>query len=590
MCGIGGYTGFGDEAEGRRRLEAMRRSLAHRGPDGHGLFVDAQAGAGLVHTRLSIIDPTERAAQPFAHSARWILAFNGEIYNYRELRRELESGGPAFRTASDTEAAAALLARHGPSSLPRLRGMFALALWDAHERSLLLARDPFGIKPLYVALQDGRLAFASEIRALLDGGWAPRERSPEGVAAYFARGSCDPRRLPVRGIQALAPGTWMRWQDGRLQSGRFQTIALDGESPSLGVRDFAQSLNDCIAAHLASDVPVGVFLSGGIDSSALLASLHAQRLPIPDSLTLAFPGTASDEAREAAALASHFGSRHTIRTPDLEREIAPWFREHLAAQDLPSIDGFNVACISRAARERGLKVILSGLGGDELLGGYPSFRNVPRLVCAARRLHALPGAARWSAALLARCGTKGRRLAEFLRGAPTPERAMDAYRRIFPDESLRTFGLTPPEPLPEEDDGFVQNGADLHTAVTRAEASVYLRHQLLRDADACSMAHGVELRVPFLDAALWNQAARLPPGLRYAPGKRLLARALPDLPREVFDRPKRGFSLPWDAWLSGALRREAETVPAEFRAHCTTWYQHMAWMAFTAWEARVLRA
>jgi asparagine synthase (glutamine-hydrolysing) len=591
MCGIAGFCGFEDTSIGHARLERMRRSLAHRGPDASGLFLDEAAGAGLAHTRLSILDPTARADQPFHHTQRWTLAFNGEIYNFRALRTELESKGESFHTQSDTEVVAVLLARGGENALQRLEGMYALAFWDAQERTLLLARDNFGIKPLYLTTKAGPLAFASEVRTLIHGGWVDPTLSPEGVASYFQRGSSDPENPLIHGLRSLAPGSWLVWKDGATRAGTLPPIPLDSLHPQGDARAFRRTFLDSVQRHLTSDVPVALFLSGGIDSSAILAAIHASGHTPPTSLTLSFPGTPWDEAGEAAAVASRFDSPHRIRTLDPDREIIPWFRDHLVQQDLPSIDGFNVFCISRVAREQQFKVVLSGLGGDELLGGYPSFRNIPRMIRTSHLLRTIPGASGIAKKLLNIQGGRGRRLARFLEGPPTTDRAFAIYREIFPPSSIRHFGKilglnldSNCDAVPDHSSLFTRWGDDLRGAVSAIESTHYMGRQLLRDADACSMAHGVELRVPYLDVPLWKTTAQLPLDQRFESGKRLLSHALPELPDALFTRPKRGFTLPWNDWLDGPLQTEWEAVPREARSRCTTWYQRLAWISLIAWK------
>jgi len=589
MCGIAGFTGFHRADEAELRLERMRTSLAHRGPDGRGLFHDPTHGIGLCHTRLSILDPGERANQPMVLEGRWVIVFNGEIYNFRELRDACILDGETFHTTSDTEVVLTLLARRGPAALARLRGMFALALWDAREHSLLLARDAFGIKPLYHTTSSEPLAFASEISTLVCAGWVPVQFDPRGISRYFQRGSCDPSCLPLSGVRALEPGTWARHGNGKVETGQFATIPYESPPLHATVDSFSRIWRQSVRAHMESDVPVGVFLSGGLDSAALLAALHGQDIPMPASLTLSFPGSSWDESEQAASAARHFGSRHFIRSVDPVHELPEWFRNHLDGQDLPSIDGFNVSCISRIAHEHGFKVVLSGLGGDELLGGYPSFRNIPRIFRAAQLAASIPLAPESAARILARFGSKGRRLASFFQGPLTFGRAARIYRDLFDPDTLAAMGLESHGAWHGWPEGtsFPFEITDLRSAVSAIEMEGYLKNQLLRDADACSMAHGVELRVPFLDRPLWHEASQLPPALRYEAGKKLLARALPNLPREWFIRPKKGFSLPWETWLAGPLEDLWQDVPPQARPYCRTWYQRMAWIAFTAWSRRL---
>lgn len=587
MCGIAGFFGGDNPAHGREALEAMRLSLEHRGPDAHGLYQDPSGACGLAHTRLSILDPTERSNQPFSYQERWVLVFNGEIYNFRELRSELEGRGVAFRTSSDTEVVAALLALDGTAALSRLRGMYALAYWDTRERTLLLARDPFGIKPLYLTDKGNTTAFSSEVRALVSGGWAGRDLDPEGLSWYLHHGSVHPDRPLLRDVRVLPAGTWLSCASGATTRGTIDRVPVSLPPEDTGVEDFGRVFRDSVRAHLCSDVPVGLFLSGGIDSTAVLAAAAAAGPP-PRTVTLSFPGTILDESAHAAANARRFGAEPVFRTLDAEREIKPWFSDHLQLQDLPSIDGFNTFCVARVARELGLKVVLSGLGGDELLGGYPTFRRVPRLLKAGKIWAMIPGA-QGAARIFARYG-RGRagRLADFLSAPPTIWNAYKATRTVFSDSAvgclLGRMGF--PVPLLFDEVPPLCHG-DIRHDVCRFETDTYLQHQLLRDADACSMSQSVELRVPFLDMPLWRTAAHLPADIRFQAGKRLLQKALPEMPADVFARPKMGFTLPMHSWLDGVLAENYSLVDPSLKPVAETWFQKMALIALVSWQRQL---
>jgi len=587
MCGIAGFTGGDNPADALAKLGAMRRALDHRGPDAHGIYQDPAGGCGLAHTRLSILDPTERSNQPFHHKERWILAFNGEIYNFRELRAGLEDRGENFQTTSDTEVLATLLALGGAASLSQLRGMYALAFWDTRERTLLLARDPFGIKPLYLCHKGNSTAFASEIRALVAGGWAGRDLDPDGLSWYLRHGSAHPDRPILRGVHALPAGTWLSCGGNAVKRGVIDSIPVSLAPEDGSAEDLGAVFRDSVRAHLCSDVPVGLFLSGGIDSTAVLAAAAGAGTGLK-TVTLSFPDTPLDESTHAAANARRFGADPVIRTLDAVREIKPWFADHLGLQDLPSIDGFNTFCVARVARELGLKVVLSGLGGDELLGGYPTFRRVPQLMDAGKIGSAIPGVC-WTARLLARYG-RGRagRLADFLSAAPTAWRAYKATRTVFSnaaaDDLLNRMGYPIP---PEKDDGPHSAHTDIRHTVCQFEVDTYLLHQLLRDADACSMSQSVELRVPFLDLPLWRTAARIPADMRFQAGKRLLQAALPEMPAEVFSRPKMGFTLPMHSWLEGVLADRFSMVDRSLLPSADTWFQKMALISLTSWKQQL---
>jgi asparagine synthase (glutamine-hydrolysing) len=404
MCGIAGLFGYaaGASPVDSEELRRMRERMAARGPDGSGEWYSADRRVGLAHWRLAIIDLTEAAAQPMHDPETGnIIVFNGEIYNYRELRRELRAQGVTFRTQSDTEVLLALYRVHGSDMLPKLRGMFAFALWDARRQGLLLARDAFGIKPLYYA-DDGRtLRFASQVKALLAAGvnTAP---DPAGHVGFFLWGHVpDPFTL-YRGIRALPAGTalWVA-RDGERKTLVFFDLARELREPltSPTPKSAAEArellrypLLDSVRHQLVADVPVGVFLSSGKDS-ATVAALAAEAAPGPlEPLTLGFreyAGTALDEAPFAIEVARRYSLRHQVRwvtRDDFEGALEP----PLEAMDQPSVDGVNTYFVARAAREVGWKVALSGLGGDEFFGGYSSFHDVPRAVRALRPFAAVP--------------------------------------------------------------------------------------------------------------------------------------------------------------------------------------------------------
>ena len=393
MCGLAGVVRRdGPVAVDPSGLaEALSGALAHRGPDGRGCWLSPDRDALLVHRRLAIIDPGPDGAQPMAtDNDRCRMVFNGEVYNYRELRRELESSGERFATASDTEVLLRLIAREGAAALWRVRGMFALAYWDGRDRSLTLARDRFGIKPLYVALADGQIAFASELGALraarlVDGG-----PSAAGVLAFMAWGSVPPPLTWQRGAEMLEPGTWWRWgQDGCDERGTFADTrdaypsdrrAAQGQA---AFRDaVGHAVRDSVRAHLVADVPVGVFLSGGIDSSAIVSAACSIGATNLQTFTVAFDD-ASSESPFARTVASAFGTRHhelRLEAPQVVDDL-PRILAHL---DQPTIDAVNSFYVSKAVAATGIKAVLSGTGGDELFGGYPSFRRLPRAMALTR--------------------------------------------------------------------------------------------------------------------------------------------------------------------------------------------------------------
>ncbi len=453
MCGIAGVAGA--DAEGLREAVArMTAAQRHRGPDDSGEQL-LGVGAGLVglgHRRLSILDPSPLGHQPMRHAATGsVLCYNGEVYNFRELRRELEREGEVFRGGSDTEVLLAGLARHGEDFLRRLEGMYAFAFADVPGRRLLLARDPAGIKPLYFAHVAEAIVFASEVRAVLASGLVPRKVDRRGAAGLLAYGAVPGPLTLFRDIAELPPGSWQAFTpgadggwttEGPRTFWRYPALrpeADEGEAAA-AVRE---TLTRAVGDHLVSDVPVGVFLSGGMDST-VVASLAARHEPRPRAFTVHFGDEPDFSERDLAAeTARLFGLEHVIiDLPAAEAEAAT--HDWLAALDQPSMDGLNVYVLSRAVRRHGIKVALSGLGGDELFGGYPSFRDVPRLRRVLRRLRWLPaGARRGLGATLAlgRPVAVRRKLADMFAG---PGRLTALYlhrRRALSDRQMADLGV-----------------------------------------------------------------------------------------------------------------------------------------------------
>jgi asparagine synthase (glutamine-hydrolysing) len=564
MCGISGILRLTDSAPAIDRDEVLRTrdAMTARGPDGSGLWIDGEAQVALASRRLAILDLSEAGAQPMAsEDGRLRIVINGEIYNFAELRRELEAEGVRFRSRSDTEVVLALYAREGAAMLPRLRGMFALAIWDGREKSLLLARDPLGIKPLYLSTQDGCLRFASQVKALERGGAISMEIDPAGVAGFLLWGSV-PEPLTIRkAVRALPAGHFLIVRDGRI-----------GEPVAIGEPDMAEmgpadAVEDSVRAHLVSDVPVAIFLSAGLDSG-LIAALARRHLPEPPTtFTLRFDelaGTPQDEAPLAAEVARRLGTRHVERRVG-RADLADLWPGALAAMDQPSIDGFNTYAVSRAAHEAGLKVVLSGLGGDEIFGSYRSFADVPRLERVARRTARLPGlGAVWPLAARTLAASRPK-LAGALRYGRTLPGAYFLRRGLFLPEQLPALmgrdaaaeGLSRYDPVADAARALAAGNGQVRdgwTAVHVLETARYMRNQLLRDSDWASMAWSVELRVPLVDAWL---RARLAAG-RFEPARSegkaaLVRRAAPELPEAVLARPKSGFYIPIAEWMRPEL-------------------------------------
>jgi len=542
MCGITALFAYRSGAIGREELEAITARMIPRGPDAGGTWVSPDGRVGLGSRRLAIIDLSDEGTQPMWDVAgELVIVFNGEIYNYAELRASLERGGARFHSHSDTEVLLALYRRDGARMTDLLRGMFAFAIWDTRTRRMFVARDPYGIKPLYLADDGATIRIASEVKALLAGGKVPAAVDPAAAAGFFLMGSVPEPFTIRRDVRAIEPGTSFFIDDGRgiVDERRFFSIAeifRDAKEDLLvdAAVFVRERVEESVAHHLVSDVPVGVFLSAGIDSSAI-AQLAARRTPL-HTFTLSF--AEFSEAPLAERFARELGTTQTTRTVARDEFLAdlPRFFERM---DQPTIDGVNTWFISKAVHEAGIKVALSGVGGDELLGGYPSFTNIPRMV-------RFPRLARAAGAL--RRHPKARLIAEYGRtyaGAYLLQRGLflpGELPSILGEEVARE-GLERLQPLSIIERTLAPDPETPFGRVAAMEASLYMRNQLLRDADWASMAHSVEVRTPLVDAYLLRQLAHMLPQQR---DKSALAANLPGYLR---DRPKTGFFVPMKEWL-----------------------------------------
>jgi len=576
MCGIFGIVTRGGEIS-REVLTRARQSLLHRGPDDTGEMVITSGSVescqvGFVHTRLSIIDLSPLGHQPMQDpiTGNWIV-FNGEIYNFRHLRQELESKGHEFRSQSDTEVILAGYREWGEACLPRLRGMFAFALWDSVRKRLLLARDPMGIKPLYYFQSDKILLFASEVRTLLQTGVVPRKLNLTGALSYLAFGSVYEPWTIVEGVHPVLPGHVVTMENGSLSAGKYSNPLCPASGvQASGVEKMPDILRDAVLSHLVSDVPVGVFLSGGIDSSSLVAVLNQNGIRA-NTFSLVFREDEFNEAQYSRAVAQRFKTEHhEIEVSEGDGlQVLP---EALRAMDQPTIDGINTFFVSAKTRTAGVKVALTGLGADELFAGYANFRRVPRMERFARRLERLPKLFRRPLAEALRFWAgKGDRAGKLAELANTQDSTVHPYflvRSLFAAAKRRALFSTSAYDFAEQN--LDQRLRELLAAsstldpvnrVSYLESRCYMTNTLLRDSDFMSMAHGLELRVPFLDRALVEACFGIP-GQRKLEGqlpKSLLLDSLGvELPQEIVNRPKRGFTFPFQRWLRGEMRPVVE--------------------------------
>jgi asparagine synthase (glutamine-hydrolysing) len=582
MCGICGcFHHARSRAADRPALEAMNAALHHRGPDDAGLHLDGPAG--LAARRLAIIDLAHGHQPMVSDDGAVAVVQNGEILNHLELRAELQRGGARFRTRCDTEVLLHAYLAHGVSFLPRLRGMFALAIWDRRERCLLLARDRFGIKPLYYAQAAGTLTFASELKALRADPGFPPELDPEAIGAFLAFNSIPAPLTIHRAARKLAPGHWLRCDERGIRIERFARPApaargqLRRERAGELAAELRERLRDSVTAHLLADVPVGVLLSGGVDSS-LLTALAASASPGSRVATfsIGFRERTFDELALARQVARRYGTDHheLVLTPDL----AALLPEIVAAFDEPFADSSALPTylVSRLASEH-VKVVLSGEGGDELFGGYETYT-------ADQLARYLGRPAARLAPLVERLPSSSRRVSleyrakRFARAAAlAPLERHHGFKEIFSAEQ-RAALLAPAwrqaagvDPLATWRRRFSEtDGAPLLARLQDVDLGIYLADDLLVKTDRMSMAHSLEARVPFLDPVVAELALALPTHMKViaTSKKRLLRRAARGLvPDEILRARKRGFSIPAAAWLRGELAPLARELldPARLR-------------------------
>lgn len=597
MCGIAGIlTAEAGSLDMAPALASMTDSLRHRGPDDSGHWQSPSRLAGFAHTRLSILDLSAAGHQPMSTpDGRYTVVFNGEVYNFRELRHGLEQKGIEFRTRTDTEVILRAYQCYGETCVRLLRGMFALAVWDEQERTCLLARDPFGIKPLYYTHSANRpLLFGSEVRALMAAGLVTTDLDSRALYQYFRTGSVPEPRTLLSDVHCLEAGHYARWRAGRLDVRRYWTLQFP--PPTVSARDAAaatrEALLDSVAHHFVSDVPVAIFLSGGIDSTALVALAGLTGQHDVRTFSLSFPGVPEDEGAAASRVAAHFGTHHEDYPVDAATGKAI-FSQFLGASDQPSIDGLNTFALAGFARQRGAKVVLSGLGADEIFGGYPSFTYVPRLARWDSRLSRLGPARRAVGHLLERLapGPRGRRLGDMLGHPAGVGPAYAAFRGIYTRAESRTlarhYAGTPVEEPDDDRQDVTANDPTTGDAVSRLELTRYVRNQLLRESDVMSMAWGLELRTPFLDRAVVDAAGSVPAATRLRPGKRLLLDAVPEVPRWVGLQRKRCFQFPFDKWLDGEWSQTFADVSRTCPVPTETWYRKWSVFMLERWMERV---
>ena len=565
MCGVVGIYAYHSDAPpvDQEELLRIRDYMVSRGPDGKGEWYSSDNRVGLGHRRLSIIDLSNNAAQPMeSKDGQLVISFNGEIYNYQELRKKLIAKGYHFRSYSDTEVLLHLYAEKGEDMVYDLRGMFAFVIWDARKQGMN--------KPLYMSDDGTTIKVASQVKALLKGGCINTSPDPAGHVGFFLWGHVPEPYTLYKGIRALPAGSTL-WVDAksRKQTRQFfniaEELANNCESSLSLSRDEIQDqlrkkLLDSVRHHLIADVPVGVFLSAGLDSTTLAALAKEVGVDELRTITLGFKefeGTECDEVPLAELVAQHYGAVHQTRWVTKE-DFKSKFLDLLDAMDQPSTDGVNSYFVSKAAKDTGLKVVLSGLGGDELFGGYPSFQQIPRMVNVLAPLQSISSLG------------KGFRYisAQILKHFTSPKYAgLFEYGGTYGGAYLLRRGMFMPWELPDLLDGetvregwnelqtlsrleqTIQGVDNAHQKVTALETAWYMRNQLLRDADWASMAHSLEVRVPLVDTELFRAVTPLSNSVSAQSKLAMAETPTVPLPNQIMMRRKTGFSIPVREWI-----------------------------------------
>ena len=535
------------------QVAGMCNLQKHGGPDDAGMYSCPDTSLVLGHRRLALIDLSPLGHQPMFYQQRFVISFNGEIYNFQELKSELIQLGKVFYTHSDTEVILAAFAQWNTQSFAKLKGMFAFALYDKIEKALYLVRDPSGIKPLYYSLSDGTLEFASEIRALQ--ALPNKKLNTKWPVFQLAYGHIPEPVTTLQNVQPLHKGCFLKYNlaghSSSLQSFTHYSYSSKINEADTAIDGIKKNIRDAVSRHLISDAPIGVFLSGGIDSgiiTGIAAEYQQQHLK---TLSLYFKETAFSEKAYQDILIKKLQCRHYQHLLS-EDEFQQSFPAILNAMDMPSCDGVNTWFISKYAAKQGLKAVLSGIGGDELFGGYPSFGRIR----AANILQAMPNSFLGSGK---NSGIKSVNRLQYLQLAGVNGLYLFLRGQFIPVQIARQLGATEKEVwniLVEQDAYPPLSRLQTKNQASWMELNMYMQNQLLRDADVMSMAHGVEIRVPFLDDAVLKNTLSIVPRIKYSGmlPKQVLINAFKEvLPEEIWKRKKMGFTFPFTEWLSNSV-------------------------------------
>lgn len=607
MCGINGFISERySDTDRQNVVRCMNATIAHRGPDAEGLFDQHQTTLG--HRRLSIIDLSEACNQPFySADRRYVIVYNGELYNYKDLKLELQraphgSGHKPyfFRTNSDTEVVLASFIRWGHKCLDYFNGMFAFAIYDAEQRSTLIARDRLGVKPLYYYYGDEGFIFSSEIRPILKSGVRPFSLNPSAVSEYVRYQTVHAPNTIVKGIKVLLPGHFISFENDKpVVSKYYELNHIRSDAHEMSYPQICDKVNELLShsvqRRLVADVPFGAFLSGGIDSSAVVGLMTKVSSQKVRTFNVSFDESAFSESRYARLISKKFDTEHNeiVLKPD---DFLHQLPEALAAMDHPSGDGPNTYIVSKATKNAGITMALSGIGGDELFAGYDVFRHMTELEKRSW-LNAFPRFARSVAGKMIKAKKKsvgGNKIAELLAQPKIDFRtAFPLVRTVFTTGEIMELVNNPSDEsavaaiisrVPQIEDHLL-------SAVSLAEIQTYLQNVLLRDTDQMSMAVALEVREPFLDHHLVEFVLGVPDIHKYPhTPKKLLVDALGDLlPPEIVNRPKMGFTLPWERWLRNELQDFAQSNITELsrRDQFVTAGVNDLWKRFAAGDERV---
>ena len=584
MCGISGLLSVSPWPNLDKITQNLQSALTHRGPDDQGVYINGDRHVALTHTRLSILDLTSAGHQPMAIDGdRYWITFNGEIYNFLELRNKLEAQGERFSSHTDTEVILRLYRQKGKDCVQDLQGMFAFAIWDDHQKTCFLARDPLGIKPLFYSQRGSQLIFASELKAILASQLISPQLNPTALYEYFSTGSVPEPLTLINNIYQLSPGHYLEWHNGETSLSQYWQIDFtpDNKIDALDAKNIVrESLLKSVQSHFLSDVPVGIFLSGGIDSTAILALARQTQIANISTYSIAFEETEFDEGNLAKKTAQHFETDHyeTVITAESAKIL---FGQYLKSLDQPSIDGLNTFSVSKLAAEDNKKVVLSGLGGDEIFAGYSSFETIPKMLQYRNRLKTLEPLLK--KAILGASSITGnpklKRLEDFFSVNATTTAAYQSMRGIFARrEAMELVKLYCPNFNEFDNSSHIKIShlskfPSIEDEVSYLELSRYMRNQLLRDSDVMSMHFGLELRVPFVDKLFLEAIFKIPSQCRLNFGKKLLIESVPELPDWVINRPKQSFSFPFQQWIDKDwLQNSLHIKEVPKQISLTTWY------------------